>query len=120
MNRRYQNWQQWVDEQIIDFTLPECFSPDLPGLEKQLWNARSIHMGSKVACVPALLLDNKAGDSAHPSLKDQKRLLHNTGFQHCNIMDYQGYVLEIKTPADDDTDNKNSFWDFLRSKHDKD
>ncbi len=114
INRRYQHWKQWIEEGLVDATMPQCFNPDLSGLERQLWEARSVHMGSRIACIPGLLLDSEQSGS-HPSLNEQQRLLKNTGFQYFTVMDYQGLVrakAELEESPDDDDDR--GFWHFLR------
>lgn len=128
-NTRYQHWAQWVREGIVDATTPACFESDLPGLERQLWEARSIHMGYPVACVPGFMLEfesdrrpqralvfkNPYGHrESHPSLVDQKRLLRNAGFQYCSIMDYAALVQEKQQEAREPGKDSNGFWDFFR------
>lgn len=112
-NRRYQHWGQWVEQAIVDATIPQCFNPDLPGLERQLWEARSVHMGSRVACLPGLLLGSDSV-GVRPPLQEQRRLLANTGFQFCIIMDYQALLRKKTRPstAPDEEDN-GGFWGFL-------
>lgn len=112
-NSAYQHWGQWVEEKLVDATIPQCFSPELPGLEKQLWQVRSVHMGAEIASIPGLLLDEDTTNS-HPSLQEQQRLLKNTGFQHSNIMQYQGLLLGKQSPVETDAEKKRGFWDFLR------
>ncbi len=111
-NPAYQHWGQWVEEKLVDATIPLCFNPDLPGLEKQLWQVRSVHMGRGVACIPGLYLDENTTNS-HPSLQEQQRLLKNTGFHNSNVMEYQGLLLEKQSPARQDAEAKRGFWDFL-------
>lgn len=127
-NPRYQHWSEWVRQGIVDATTPGCFEGDLPGLERQLWEIRSIHMGSPVACVPGFMLDFAVQQpvralvfvnpmenrESHPSLVDQRRLLRNAGFQFCNIMDYAALVQEKQTEADEPVKHGNGFWDFFR------
>lgn len=111
LNRRYQNWKQWLDMQLLDATIPACFETELPELEQQLWEARSEHMGSKVACLPGLQIDSGDMD-AHPPLKEQKRLLRNAGFQFCTVMDYAGLRHAMENP-ETEPEERGGFWDFL-------
>ncbi len=111
INRRYQNWKPWLDLGLLDATIPECFNSELPELEQQLWEARSEHMGSHVACVPGLQVDSGEVNS-HPPLKEQKRLLRNAGFQHCTVMDYEGLRAAMEQP-DTAPEERGGFWGFL-------
>lgn len=105
VNTRYQNWGAWVRAGLLDATTPGCFNGSLPGLEKQLWEIRSIHMGADAACIPGFMLDNIGPGAsshadtplttdAHPSLADQRRLLRSAGFQFCTIMDYHALAAD--------------------------
>jgi hypothetical protein len=126
-NFRFQNWSQWVREGLVDATTPGCFDGDLPGLERQLWEVRSIQMGADVACLPGFMLDaprssgtdtmdrGGMGKDAHPSLAEQKRLLRNAGFQYCNIMDYDALLYEKTVqPMPKETKRGNGFWGLFR------
>ncbi len=116
-NPAYQHWGQWVERGLVDATIPQCFSPDLPGLEKQLWQVRSVHMGTETACLPGLLLDESTTNS-HPSLREQQRLLKSAGFKHNNIMDYKGLMLQKQSPDinHENAEEERGFWDFFRSR----
>lgn len=117
LNRRYQNWPQWIEQDILDFTLAECFSPDPTDLEKQLWDVRSAHMGSSVACVPGLQLGRDPGNiTNHPTLEDQVTMLGTVGFRHCNIMDYSAFELELNQAQSIGPDEESGFWKTLLSK----
>jgi hypothetical protein len=130
-NFRFQHWSHWVREGLVDATTPGCFDGDLPGLERQLWEARSIHMGSDVACLPGFMLDpmrrstpstapsDDVPENAHPSLADQKRLLRNAGFQYCNIMDYEALLNEKTQPSrQKPTRRNNGLWGLFRGNDD--
>ena len=117
MNFRYQNWGQWLQLNLVDATIPLCFTPDLPGLEKQLWEARSVHMGWQTACIPGLLLDSK-GPNVHPSLREQHQLLRNTGFQNFNIMDYVGLLSDKQAKKNVQPDQSGGFWNFWTPRRD--
>ena len=125
----YQHWSQWVDNDLLDATTPGCFHGDLPGLEKQLWEIRSIQMNSDMPCLPGLALDHVSRSRSvspysvagatrsanmHPTLADQKRLLRNTGFRYYNVMDYRGLVEEMQTPRPQEKNHKRGFWDWIR------
>jgi hypothetical protein len=131
-NFRYQHWSQWVGEELVDAATPACFDGDLPGLERQLWEVRSIQMGSDVACLPGFMLDTPRGTAggarhnegpgkvAHPSLADQKRLLRNAGFQYCNIMDYQALLFEKTVqPKAKSATRGNGFWGLFRDRSER-
>lgn len=130
VNTRYQNWGAWVRAGLLDATTPGCFNGSLPGLEKQLWEIRSIHMGADAACIPGFMLDNigpratvsgadtPLATDAHPSLADQKRLLRSAGFQFCTLMDYSALAAEkSRSEGSAPTRRTNGLWGLFSTKN---
>jgi len=112
VNLRYQHWDQWLEEKLIDASIPQCFSSELPALEQQLWQVRSVHMGSGIACIPGLSLGGRES-AAHPTLKEQKRLLRNAGFQYCTVLDYEALKQEMEAPPEKEENDRGGLWGFF-------
>lgn len=107
----YQNWKDWLDLALPDVTIPQCFSPQLPGLEQQLWAARSTQVGSRVASIPGLALTSGSAE-LHPSLADQKRMLRGAGFQHFTLLDFAAFK-QARENTQPEKETK-GFWEIFR------
>lgn len=113
LHRSYQHWADWLKYDLIDASMPACFNAELPELEQQLWQARSVHMDRHVACIPGLDLGKPGDNMRHPSLKEQRRLLRNAGFQHYTVLDYQALKRAMEQP-EPEPEKSHGFWHFLR------
>jgi len=98
-NYGFQNWREWIVQEYIDFSTPLCLAPGLHLIERQMRDARSVHQGRSVACVPTLLLGPRS-----PGYVEQRRLLESVGFRNCNFRSYLELSAEIAALLRDEID----------------